>query len=36
MDQDADAPHGAAKGEEQVNGFHAPIRAWGYIKENYL
>lgn len=23
MDQDADAPHGAAPGEEQVNKFHA-------------
>lgn len=35
MDQDADAPHRAAQGDEQVNKFHAPIRAWGYIKENY-
>lgn len=24
MDQDADAPHGAAKDDEQVNKFHAP------------
>lgn len=23
MDQDADAPHGAASGDEQVNKFHA-------------
>lgn len=23
MDQDADAPHGAAQGDEQVNKFHA-------------
>lgn len=34
MDQDADTPHRAAQGEEQVNKFHAPIRAWGYTKEN--
>ena len=32
--QDADTPDGTAPGDEQVNGFHAPIRAWGYTKEN--